>query len=57
MNKLTPIRAIRKKCLDCSGGQYSEVRNCLITECTLYRFRLGKRPKGDDIQFKSGPPN
>lgn len=52
MKILTPIKAIRKKCLDCSGGQYSEVRNCLDTECSLYTYRLGKRPKNKDIQPK-----
>ena len=42
---LTPIKAIRKKCLDCSNNQYSEVRYCPITRCPLYPFRMGKRPK------------
>lgn len=41
---LTPIKAIRAKCLECSGNQPSEVRNCLITECPLYPFRMGKNP-------------
>ena len=57
MKNLTPIKSIRKKCLECSGGQYSEVRNCLSTECALYRYRLGKRPKDCGIQLKNGLPN
>lgn len=42
---LTPIKAIRAKCLDCSCGQIAEVRNCLIPTCPLYPYRMGKRPK------------
>ena len=41
---LTPIKAIRAKCLDCSGGQYAEVRLCPIENCALYPYRMGKRP-------------
>lgn len=45
MDKLTPIKAIRQKCLECSSFQPSEVRKCEIAECPLYPYRLGKRPK------------
>ncbi len=38
----SPIKAIRKKCLDCSGGNDAEVRKCVITDCPLYPFRMGK---------------
>lgn len=41
--KLTPIQAIRKKCLECSNGQYSEIRDCLIDTCPLYEFRVGSK--------------
>jgi hypothetical protein len=41
---LTPIRSIRRKCLDCSGGSYSEVRDCQIVDCELHPYRFGKRP-------------
>jgi len=41
---LTPLRAIRAKCFDCSGGQPSEIRSCPIMDCPLYPFRLGKNP-------------
>ncbi len=44
MNKLSPLKSIRLKCLDCSNGSASEVRNCVITNCPLYEFRLGKNP-------------
>lgn len=42
--KLTPVKAIRQHCLECSGGSPSEVRNCVILDCPLYAFRLGKNP-------------
>ena len=35
------LKAIRKKCLECSGGYTEEVLNCEITECSLYPYRLG----------------
>jgi hypothetical protein len=38
---LTPIQAIRKKCLECSNGQYVEIKGCLIETCPLYTFRTG----------------
>jgi hypothetical protein len=36
------LKAVRAKCLDCSGGSRVEVRDCPITKCDLYPFRLGK---------------
>lgn len=41
---LTPLKAIRKKCLECSNYQYKEVELCPIKDCPLYPYRLGKRP-------------
>lgn len=41
---LTPVKAIRAKCLDCCGGQTAEVRLCPITDCALYPYRMGHRP-------------
>lgn len=45
--KLTPIKAIRAKCLDCSGGNNAEVKFCEIDACSLWPYRMGKRPKKD----------
>lgn len=39
--ELTPLIAIREKCLDCCCWQMAEVRECLSTECALYQFRMG----------------
>lgn len=42
--KITPLKAIREKCLDCCCGQTKEVKNCLIPDCSLFPFRFGKNP-------------
>jgi len=52
LSDLTPIRAIRAKCLDCSGGSAQEVRLCVIRDCPLYPYRLGKRPVIEGQQQK-----
>ncbi len=41
---LTPIKAIRAKCLDCCCGQYKEVELCPCRDCPLYPYRFGKNP-------------
>jgi len=41
---LTPIKAIRARCLDCSAGSAHEVSNCPCDDCPLYEYRFGKRP-------------
>ena len=41
---LTPLRAIRAKCIDCSAGSMKEVRECVLLDCPLYPYRLGKSP-------------
>lgn len=41
---LTPMKAIRTKCLDCMCGQVNEVRLCPCTDCSLYPYRMGHNP-------------
>jgi len=41
----TPVKAIRAKCLECEGNSYKAVRRCENTDCSLYPYRLGKRPQ------------
>ena len=43
--QLTPMRAMRRKCLDCSGGSSLAVKQCPVLDCPLFPFRLGHRPK------------
>lgn len=45
MKTLTPVKAIRAKCLDCTCDQIKEVRNCPIADCALWPYRMGHRPK------------
>ena len=40
----TPIKAIRKKCLDCSYWSPKEVRMCVVIDCPIYPYRFGRRP-------------
>lgn len=42
---MTPLKAIRAKCLDCCCGQAGEVRLCEVQSCPLYEFRMGHGPK------------
>ncbi len=41
---MTPMKAIRAKCLDCCGGQAKEVRLCPCVDCALYPYRFGRNP-------------
>lgn len=43
---LTPLKAIRAKCVDCCCGNMAEVRRCPAEKCALHPYRFGKRPKG-----------
>lgn len=43
-SRTTAIKAIRQKCLDCSGESMAEVRMCDIENCPLHPFRMGKNP-------------
>lgn len=51
----TPIKAIRAKCLDCSNGQFIEVKECTVKNCPLYEYRMGRRPKKDDLPMEDIP--
>jgi hypothetical protein len=41
---MTPLKAIRKKCLDCCSNSYKEVERCPSSGCPLYPYRLGRNP-------------
>lgn len=51
---LTPVQAIRKKCLDCSGFSRKEVRECVLIDCPLYPFRMGTNPNCKPKSGKGG---
>ena len=48
MTVLTPIKAIRAKCMDCTCHQPKEIRLCRIITCPLWPYRMGHRPKGQE---------
>ena len=42
---LSPLKAIRQKCLDCCCWSSREVSLCTTTKCPLYEYRFGKQPE------------
>lgn len=44
-----PIKAIRKKCLECASGSTAEIQRCHLEECSLWPFRFGHNPDEDDL--------
>ncbi len=54
----TPVlKAIRAKCIDCSGGSRAEADDCLVRRCPLYPFRTGSNPwksEPTDAQRENG---
>jgi len=53
-NLLTPVRAIRAKCLDCCSGQAKEIKLCPVHACALHPYRMGRRPRQED--WENPPP-
>ncbi len=49
---LTPLKAIRQKCMDCSTGQQSELLSCPIVNCPLWTRRFGVTPQAAHKQGK-----
>ena len=42
--RISALKAIRLKCLDCSCGSSNEVKLCPVQSCPLYPFRDGHNP-------------
>jgi hypothetical protein len=40
--KITPDKAVRERCLDCSGFSPQKIKVCWAKDCQLYPFRDGK---------------
>jgi hypothetical protein len=49
MQTLTPLKAIRAKCRDCSNNQPEEIKKCPIQDCPLFLYRFGNNPKRKGI--------
>lgn len=41
---LTPIKAVRAKCLDCCCDNANEVKYCPSEQCALWQYRMGHNP-------------
>lgn len=41
---MSPMQAIRARCLDCCADQPSEVRKCTAVKCPSWPFRMGVNP-------------
>lgn len=46
--RLSPLQAIRARCLDCCGGQLVEVRECTASSCPLWPYRFGREPEKEE---------
>lgn len=42
--RISPLKSIRLKCLDCCCRSSNEVKLCPVTNCPLYPFREGHNP-------------
>ncbi|MEZ0002049.1 hypothetical protein ABIA18_003846 [Sinorhizobium fredii] len=42
--QMSPLQAIRRKCLDCCCNQPSEIRACEAVNCALWPFRASVHP-------------
>ena len=54
---LTPMKAIRAKCLDCVCGNPNEVRLCPSKDCTLWPYRFGHNPSRKGTGGAGHPEN
>jgi hypothetical protein len=51
----TPTKAIRAYCIECSNGSQKEVRECVMPDCPLYDYRMGKNPNYKKGSRKGNP--
>jgi hypothetical protein len=42
--RLTPVKAIRAFCVECTCGDTEWIRECPSTDCSLFPYRMGKNP-------------
>jgi hypothetical protein len=48
VKRVSPLKAIRLKCLECCAGRSNEVKACHLQDCPLWAYRFGRnldRPK------------
>lgn len=57
MKTISPLKAIRFYCIECSGDSPKEVKLCPISDCPFYQFRLGNNPNRSGIGGNIGSHN
>ncbi len=55
LNNLTPLKAIKAQCVECSGSRWA-VWNCGEKKCPLFAFRTGHNPRRKGIGRPGGNP-
>ena len=43
-NPMSPLKALRLRCIDCYGGCLKSVRGCTSKDCPSWPFRMGRNP-------------
>ena len=41
---MSPLKALRLRCIDCYGGCLKSVRGCTSKDCPSWPFRMGRNP-------------
>ena len=52
--RVSPLKALRLKCLDCCNGSAQEVRLCTAVDCPNWPFRMGKNPWASEARREIG---
>ena len=42
--RMSPLKALRQRCVDCCAGSAREVRLCVSVTCPSWPFRMGRNP-------------
>jgi hypothetical protein len=42
--RMSPMQALRDRCIDCCAGSQAEVRTCVSLNCPAWPFRMGTNP-------------
>jgi hypothetical protein len=53
MKLRTPLKAIRAKCIDCSGYDLKKVRDCRHDDCSFHPVRMGKGSRSTMKRIRS----
>jgi len=48
---MTPLKAIREKCIDCMCGSKHEVTQCPVDDCSLHQCRFGRNSQAKKREY------